>query len=239
MEKIVVVTGGSKGIGAQIVKTFVENGYFVIFTYFSHKEEAFSIQKKFPYKSKCYFLDVRDYDMCKDFIQSVVSDFKHIDCLINNAGKSMLKLAMDCDQNDFDDIIFTNFKGVFNMTKHILPIMSNQNFGRIINISSIWGQIGASFESLYSASKGAVDSFTKSIAKEMGTKNITCNAVSPGMIETDMNKHLSKEELDMFVQDVPMQRQGTPAEVANLCLYLANDTGYINGQIIGINGGLN
>ena len=239
MEKIAVVTGGSQGIGHEIVNTFVQNGYFVIFTYYKHKEQAEKLESQYKNQTKCFYLDVKDVVMCQIFIDTVLVQYKRIDCLVNNAGVSLFKLALDCDKNDFDFVMNTNFGGVFNMTKCVLPSMCNQNFGRIINISSIWGQVGASFESLYSASKGAIDSFTKSIAKEMANKNITCNAVSPGIIETKMNQHLTSEEITNFVKDIPAERQGTTKEVANLCLFLANDSGYINGQIIGINGGLN
>ena len=240
MDKVVLITGGSKGIGEQIVKEFAKANYKVIFTYYTNQTKANNLVKLLKnYNVECCYLDVKDYDMCKKLIQNIVLKHKKIDCLVNNAGISLYKLAMDCSESDFDLIMNTNFKGVFNMTSNILPFMAENNFGRIINISSIWGQTGASCESLYSASKGAVDSFTKSIAKEMASKNITTNAISPGMIDTEMNNNLSTEEIDLFINEIPVHRQGKPVEIAKLCLYLAEDSGYINGQIIGVNGGLN
>lgn len=238
MEKIVLITGGAKGIGKQLVKTFLQDGYFVIFTYNTSKAAAEEFCQK---NSNCaaYFLDVKNTQQCQNLVSEIVKKYGKISCLVNNAGISFFSLAMDCSEQDYYKVLDTNFKGVFNMTKSVLPFMSEQDFGRIVNISSIWGQTGACLESLYAASKGAIDAFTKSIAKEMASKNITCNAVSPGIIQTDMNSHLTQSELQDFVKDIPVQRQGTAQEVAALCLYLANDTGYINGQIIGINGGLN
>ena len=239
MEKVVLITGGSKGIGKEIVTQFSKNGYIVLFTYFNNKDSAQKICKNLNGKNEAFYLDAKDFNQCKNLIDSIIKKYKKIDVLVNNAGISQFKLAMDCKENDYQLIMDTNFKSVFNMTTNILPYMSEQNFGRIINISSIWGQTGASFESLYSASKGAIDSYTKSIAKEMASKNITTNAISPGMINTQMNNHLTDEEKNSFINEIPVQRQGDPEEVANLCLFLAEDTGYINGQIIGINGGLN
>lgn len=238
MNKVVLITGGSRGIGKEIVKQFAENNYFVIFTYLKNQTLAHSLKNQYK-NIDCYQLDVRDTKACQKLICEIIDKYRHIDCLINNAGVSQFKLAMDCNEEDYNFVMDTNFKGVFNMTSNVLPYMSIQNYGRIINMSSIWGQTGSSFESLYSASKGAIDSFTKSIAKEMAGKNITVNAVSPGMIDTDMNSALTTKEIQDFVSQIPMQRQGRPEEVAKLCLYLANDSGYINGQIVAINGGLN
>ena len=239
MEKIVLISGGAKGIGKQIVKQFATNNYKVIFTYFTSKQSAQILQNQYKNNVECYYLDVKNFSECKALVEKIIKKYKKIDCLVNNAGISQFKLAIDCTENDYNLVMDTNFKGVFNMTTNVLPYMSTQNYGRIINISSIWGQTGASLESLYSASKGAIDSYTKSVAKEMASKNITTNAISPGLIDTEMNSHLSQQEIEQFVSDIPVGRQGTPEEVAKLCLFLAQDSGYINGQIIGINGGLN
>ncbi|MEG0894814.1 MAG: SDR family oxidoreductase [Oscillospiraceae bacterium] len=226
MKKTVVVTGASKGIGLCIAKLFLQNDYNVVGCYNNTIPEDFG--------ALMIKADVTDETQVEQMVKKAISAFGSIDVLINNAGIALpLKVITDVTAEEWDNIFNVNVKGTFNVTKKILPVMIKNQCGSIINISSMWGQIGGSCEVCYSASKGAIIAFTKALAKEVGLSNIKVNCVCPGVIDTQMNNGL---DLSYIKEDTPLNKIGCTLDIAKLCLYLATD-GFITGQIIGSNGG--
>lgn len=238
MNKTVFITGGARGIGKALTELFYKNGYNVAVNYSSSEKEASALKEKLP---GILILkgDVSKEDDVRRMIDNAVSHFGKIDVLINNAGVCQSSLVTDISEEEWDRIFDVNVKGTFLCTKYASKNMIHNHSGAIINISSIWGVSGASCESCYSASKGAVIAFTKAVAKELGLSGIRVNCIAPGFIDTDMNKDISLEDRQAFADETPLGRIGTPLEVAETALFLASDkASFITGQIIGCDGGV-
>lgn len=226
--KNVFITGASGGIGKAIAEYFSKSGYNVYAGYNKNEPEIENVTN--------IQIDVKSAQSVKKAFEKM----GNIDILINNSGISQQKLFVDIEENEWDEMFDVNIKGMYLVTKEALPYMINKKWGKIINISSIWGEIGASCEVHYSASKAAVIGFTKALAKEMSLSGITVNCVSPGMIDTVMNSHLSEEDISEIESEIPLKRQGTPDEVARAVYFLASDMSeYITGQVISVSGGWN
>lgn len=239
--KCAIVTGASNGIGRSIAVKLAEEGVFVIINYNSDikaAEETLNVIKKNHGYAHIYKADVSDYTQVKKLVKFAIDTFGKVDILVNNAGISKVGLFMDFNEKQWDDLINVNIKGAFNCSHAVIPNMIENKKGIIINMSSMWGNSGASCEVVYSATKGAVNSFTKALAKELGPSNIRVNAISPGVINTKMNKWLTEEEKSDLLDSVPLMRFGETSDVANLAAFLASDeSSYITGQIITIDGG--
>ncbi|MBR4910794.1 MAG: 3-oxoacyl-ACP reductase FabG [Clostridia bacterium] len=241
MSKTIIVTGASKGIGAAIAILFAGKGYNVVLNFnrsyqsvkllsSSLSGQGFSV---FPFKA-----DVSNKLETDLMIKETVQKFGSVDILINNAGISLSAPINDMDIHDSDRIFDVNLKGVYNCCKSVADTMIHQKSGRIINITSMWGQVGASCEVAYSASKAGVIGLTKALAKELAPSGITVNAIAPGLIDTSMNSNLTVEEIKDFVSDVPLGCIGTVDDIAAAAFFLASDdAGYITGQVLGVNGG--
>ncbi len=240
--KVALITGGGRGIGRSICESFAENGCNVAFTYNSSKEAAENLVeelKKYDVKVKSYKSDASDYDKSVELIDNVISDFERIDILVNNAGITKDNLLMRMSPSDFKDVVNVNLGSVFNLTKSSIKIFLKQKEGSIINISSIVGVKGNAGQSNYAASKAGIIGFSKSIALELGSRNIRCNVVAPGFIETDMTDSLSDDLLEKWKESIPLKRSGKPNDVGNACVFLASDlSSYITGQVLQVDGGL-
>ena len=240
--KVALITGGGRGIGRSICESFAENGCDVAFTYNSSKEAAENLVeelKKYDVKVKSYKSDASDHDKSVELIDNVISDFERIDVLVNNAGITKDNLLMRMSPSDFKDVVNVNLGSVFNLTKSSIKIFLKQKEGSIINISSIVGVKGNAGQSNYAASKAGIIGFSKSIALELGSRNIRCNVVAPGFIETDMTDSLSDDVLEKWKESIPLKRSGKPNDVGNACVFLASDlSSYITGQVLQVDGGL-
>lgn len=237
MAKTVLITGSSRGIGAAIAELFHKNGYNVAINFNSSEKEARVLSQRLT-GSLILKGDVSEENDVKEMVRKTVSHFGQIDILVNNAGISFSKLLQDISLAEWQKLFAVNVTGTFLMSKYVSEHMIKEHSGSIINISSIWGVSGAAMESCYSASKGAIISFTKALAKELGPSGIRVNCVAPGFIETDMNKNISPEDALAFADETPLGRIGTPLEVAKTVLFLASDdAAFITGQIIGCDGG--
>lgn len=242
-DKVALVTGGSRGIGAAIVKRFAEQGANVAFTYLSSEERAKKIEdelKGLGVEAKAYKSDAASFEQAEALVKSVLEDFGKIDILINNAGITRDTLMLRMSEEQWDQVIHTNLKSVFNLTKHVIrPMMKNRG-GSIINMSSIVGVTGNAGQANYAASKAGIFGFTKSIAKEMGSRNIRCNAIAPGFIETDMTEELDDKTKEAYLNSIPLKRLGKAEEVADTCVFLGSDlSAYVSGQTISVCGALN
>lgn len=239
VNKVVVVTGGSRGIGAQIVKTLANENYKVILNYNNSKEQAEKIQQELLEQGKQIEIikaDVSKKEEAEKLIQFSLNKFNKIDVLINNAGISQEGLFTDVTEEEWQKIINTNLNSVFYCTQQALKYMIQKQQGCIINISSIWGETGASCEVAYSTTKAAINGMTKALAKEVGPSNIRVNAIAPGIIDTDMNKKLTIEELEQIKEEIPLNKIGKAIDIAKCVKWLVEDE-YTTGQIISINGG--
>ncbi len=241
MSKTVIVTGASKGIGAATAIYFANKGYNVVINYNESYQSA-SLLSRSLNEQGCNTVAIKANIANKldaqRLIRETVDRFGSVDVLVNNAGVSFIGTITDTDEYDSDRIFDINLKGVYNCCKAVTPYMVNQKSGKIINISSMWGQVGASCEVAYSASKAGVIGLTKALAKELAPSGITVNAIAPGLIETSMNNDISAEDLSAFVDEIPIGRMGSPNEIAAAIYFLAsNEADYITGQILGINGG--
>lgn len=240
--KVAVITGGSRGIGSAIAVQFAKAGAAVVINYNKNDEaadETINQLKEIGVYAVSMKGDISDYNFTKELMDFTISKFGRIDILVNNAGISKVGLFIDADENDWDSIINTNLKGTFNCCHNVAKHMLDKKSGCIINISSMWGNVGASCEVIYSASKGGINSFTKALAKELAPSNIRVNAIAPGVIDTEMNRWLSEEEKKELTDDIPMMKFGKADDVAKLALFLASDdSNYITGKIITIDGGL-
>ena len=240
--KVALITGGGRGIGRSICESFAENGCNVAFTYNSSKEAAENLVeelKKYDVKVKSYKSDASDHDKSVELIDNVISDFERIDVLVNNAGITKDNLLMRMSPSDFKDVVNVNLGSVFNLTKSSIKIFLKQKEGSIINISSIVGVKGNAGQSNYAASKAGIIGFSKSIALELGSRNIRCNVVAPGFIETDMTDSLSDDVLEKWKESIPLKRSGKPIDVGNACVFLVSDlSSYITGQVLQVDGGL-
>lgn len=239
VNKVVVVTGGSKGIGAQIVKTLANENYKVILNYNNSKEQAEKIQQELLEQGKEIEIikaDVSKREETEKLIQFAINKFNKIDVLINNAGISQEGLFTDVTEEEWQKIINTNLNSVFYCNQQALKYMIQEQQGCIINISSIWGETGASCEVAYSTTKAAINGMTKALAKEVGPSNIRVNAIAPGIIDTDMNRSLTNEELEPIKEQIPLNKIGKALDIAKCVKWLIEDE-YTTGQIISINGG--
>ena len=239
VNKVVVVTGGSRGIGAKIVKTLANENYKVILNYNNSKEQAEKIQQELLEQGKEIEIikaDVSKKEEAEKLIQFAINKFNKIDILINNAGISQEGLFTDVTEEEWQKIINTNLNSVFYCNQQALKYMIQEQQGCIINISSIWGETGASCEVAYSTTKAAINGMTKALAKEVGPSNIRVNAIAPGIIDTDMNKNLTIEERKQIKEQIPLNRIGKAIDIAKCVKWLVEDE-YITGQIISINGG--
>jgi len=242
-DKVALITGGSRGIGAAIVRRFAEQGAQVAFTYRSSAEQAEAMAEELEgmgVKAKALRSDAGDFQQSEELIQTVLEEFGKIDVLINNAGVTRDTLMLRMSEEQWDQVISTNLKSVFNLTKHVLRPMMKARGGSIINMSSIVGVTGNAGQANYAASKAGIIGFTKSVAKEMGTRGIRCNAVAPGFIQTDMTDQLDEKTRDTYLGNIPMKRFGKAEEVADACVWLASDLStYVSGQTISVCGALN
>jgi 3-oxoacyl-[acyl-carrier protein] reductase len=237
MNKVAIVSGGSRGIGASIVETLASSGFDVVLNYRFSANKANDIASKFS-NVVTFQADVSDHAQVKSLVDFTISKFGRIDLLVNNAGIDFINTLSDTSDSDFDMVLRNNLYSAFYLSKEVSPYMINAKSGLIINISSIWGIVGASCEMAYSVSKAGLDAMTKSLAKELGPSNIRVNSIAPGIIDTDMNSFLSKEELSEIVNDIPLERIGLPSDVANTVLFLDKNS-YITGQVIQVTGGWN
>ena len=237
--KVVVVTGGSRGIGAEIVNQLANSNYKVVLNYNKSEKQAKEIQEqllKMGKEIKIFKADVSNREEVKELIQFTIDTFGKIDVLINNAGISQEGLFTEETNTMWNEIINTNLNSAFYCTQEALLYMINQKQGCIINISSIWGETGGSYEVAYSTTKAAINGLTKALAKEVGPSNIRVNAIAPGIINTDMNKNLSQKEIDEIKSQIPLGKIGKTADIAKCIKWLIEDE-YTTGQIISINGG--
>jgi 3-oxoacyl-[acyl-carrier protein] reductase len=240
--KTALITGGSRGIGAAMARRFAEQGANVAFTYLSSAEKANAVADELAslgVQAKSYQSDASDYEQSAALIDAVLGDFSRIDILVNNAGITRDNLLMRMGEEQWDEVMRTNLKSVFNLTKHVMrPMMKNRS-GSIINISSVVGVFGNAGQANYAASKAGMIGFTKSIAKEVASRNIRCNAMAPGFIETDMTDTLDEKTRENFLANIPLKRLAKPEEVADAAVFLGSDMSqYITGQVLSVCGGL-
>jgi 3-oxoacyl-[acyl-carrier protein] reductase len=241
--KVAIVTGASRGIGEAIALKFATQGANVAFTYVSSDEKAQALEAKLTalgVKAKAYKSNAGVYEECETLVAEVLKEFGKIDICVNNAGISKDNLLLRMSQDQWDDVMNINLKSVYNMTKQVIRPMMKAKSGSVINMSSVIGIMGNAGQSSYAASKAGIIGFTKSIAQELGSRNIRCNAVAPGFVETDMTSYLKEGEgADKYIQQIPLARFGTPEDIANVCLFLASDmSSYVTGQTISTCGGL-
>lgn len=242
--KVAIVTGASRGIGEAIAIKFAEEGANVAFTYLSSDEKAKALEQKLQamgVKAKAYKSNAGSYEESEALINDVLKEFGAIDICVNNAGISKDNLLLRMSPDQWDDVMDINLKSVYNMTKHVIRPMMKAKSGSIINMSSIIGMKGNAGQSSYAASKAGIIGFTKSIAAELGSRNIRCNAVAPGFVETDMTHYLKDGDgAKSYMEKIPLGRFGSPEDIANVCLFLASNLGnYVTGQVISACGGLN
>ena len=244
--KICIITGAARGIGEAIALKLAENGAHIAFTYISDssKDKAVALENKLTamgVQAKAYQSNAGDFAACESFVNSVMKEWGPVDVCVNNAGISKDNLLLRMSPDQWDDVMNVNLKSVFNMTKHVIRPMMKAKKGSIINMSSIIGMRGNAGQSSYAASKAGIIGFTKSIALELGSRNIRCNAIAPGFIETDMTNYLKDgNAADDFIKKIPLGRFGTGNEVADVALFLASDmSAYITGQVLSVCGGLN
>ena len=240
--KVVIITGASRGIGKGIAEVFAQNGANVAFTYSSSSSSAEELETQLNalgVKAKGYQSNAADYDESQKLVENVLADFGTIDVLINNAGVTKDNLLMRMSEEDFDKVIEINLKSVFNMTKAVQKTMLKNRNGSIINMSSVVGVKGNAGQANYAASKAGMIGFTKSIALELGSRNIRCNAIAPGFIETEMTAKLNEDVVKGWREGIPLKRGGTPEDVANVCVFLASNlSAYVTGQVINVDGGM-
>ncbi|MFM8362745.1 MAG: 3-oxoacyl-[acyl-carrier-protein] reductase [Haliscomenobacter sp.] len=239
--KTALITGGSRGIGAAIARRFAEHGADVAFTYRSSEAQALALADELAglgVRAKAYHSDASSFAEAETLIAAVLQDFGRLDALVNNAGITQDTLMLRMSEEQWDKVILTNLKSVFNLTKHALRPMMRTG-GAIINLSSIVGITGNAGQANYAASKAGIIGFTKSIAKEMGSRNIRCNAIAPGFIATDMTDELNEQTRNAYLANIPLKRFGNPEEVGDVCVFLASDMAtYISGQTISVCGAL-
>lgn len=237
-DKTVIVTGAAKGIGRSVAVEFAKNGANIVLNYRSSiPEDLISEIEAFGVKALAVKADVSDFAQAQELVEACVSEFGTVDVLVNNAGITRDTLLMRMSEEDFDAVIATNLKGAFNMIKHASKIMLKKKTGSIINMSSVIGLIGNIGQLNYAASKAGIIGITHSAAKELASRGITCNAIAPGFIQTDMTDVLSESVKESILANVPLKRLGQPEEVAELAVFLAKNK-YITGQVIAIDGGM-
>ncbi|MBL6877569.1 3-oxoacyl-[acyl-carrier-protein] reductase [Flavobacteriaceae bacterium] len=241
-DKNVIITGATRGIGKGIALEFAKQGANIAFTYSRSVDEAKGLEKelsKFGVKAKSFQSDASKYDDSHKLIESILLYFDTIDVLVNNAGITKDNLLMRMQESDFDLVISVNLKSVFNMTKAVQKTMLKQRYGSIINMSSVVGVKGNAGQTNYAASKAGIIGFSKSVALELGSRNIRCNVVAPGFIETEMTAELNEDTVNEWRKGIPLKRGGTPQDIANTCTWLASDlSSYVTGQVINVDGGM-
>lgn len=240
--KVAIITGASRGIGKGIAEVFAKNGANIAFTYVSSDDKAKAFENElssYGIKAKAFKSNAADFAAADEFVNAVVEEFGQIDVIVNNAGITKDGLLMRMSEENWDDVMNVNLKSVFNITKAALRTLLKQRSGSIINMSSVVGIEGNAGQSNYAASKAGIIGFTKSIAQELGSRNIRCNAICPGFIETEMTAELDETLKAGWINDIPMKRGGTPEDVANACLFLASDLStYVSGQTLNVCGGM-
>lgn len=242
MEKSVLITGATRGIGKQIAITLAKQGYNIALNYRKENEELENTKKEIEEIGVQVLAvkgDVANFEDCEKFVKQTIERFEQIDVLVNNAGITKDMLLMRMKKEDFEQVIDTNLVGTFNVTKNVVPYMMKARSGRIINISSVVGISGNAGQTNYSASKAGIIGFTKSLAKEIASRNILVNAVAPGFIETNMTDVLKDDVKQEIAKNIPLKRMGTAQDVANVVKFLASDdSSYITGQVINVDGGM-
>jgi 3-oxoacyl-[acyl-carrier protein] reductase len=243
--KVVIVTGAARGIGEGIALKLAEHGAHIAFTYISEgsAEKAKALEEKLAasgVKAKAWRSNAGEFTECEAFVTNVIKEFRSIDVCVNNAGISKDNLLLRMTPESWDEVMNINVKSVFNMTKQVIRPMMKAKSGSIINMSSVIGLMGNAGQSSYAASKAGIIGFTKSVAKELGSRNIRCNAIAPGFVETDMTSYLKEgEQADKYKAGIPLGRFGTAEDIANVCLFLASElSAYVTGQVISADGGL-
>lgn len=239
-QKTVLITGASRGIGKAIAVKFAKKNYNVVINCIRNEEQLLQTRREIEsYQVSClaHMGDMGDMEQCALLFEKIKKQFGTLDVLVNNAGISYIGQLQDMTAGDWDRVIRTNLTSVFNCSKLAIPGMITQKYGKIINISSVWGVVGASCEVAYSATKGGINAFTKALAKELAPSNIQVNAVACGAIDTEMNKFLEEDDLIALVDEIPAGRLGTAEEVADLVYHLGYKNSYLTGQIIGLDGG--
>jgi len=240
--KVSIITGATRGIGKGVAELFADQGSHIIFTYVSSDDKARALEAELQakgVKAKGYKFNVADYAACEEMANDVVKEFGSIDVVVNNAGITRDNLLMRMSEEQWDEVINTNLKSVFNMTKAVQRTMLKQRKGSIVNMSSVVGVKGNAGQANYAASKAGLLGFSKSVALELGSRNIRCNAIAPGFIETEMTGALDEATVQSWRDAIPLKRGGTAEDVANLALFLASDmSAYITGQTINVDGGM-
>ena len=242
MNKVALITGGTRGIGKEIEYTLAEENYDIIINYRTENEELMKLKKEIEQKRvRCLLLkgDVSNFEDCKKLVEEAINRMNHIDVLVNNAGITKDMLLMRMKPEDFNEVINVNLIGTFNMTKNVINYMMKERKGRIINVSSVVGISGNAGQTNYAASKAGIIGFTKSLAKEVASRNILVNAIAPGFIQTDMTNILKENVKDEIAKTIPLKRMGTAKDVANVVKFLVSeDSSYITGQVIQVDGGM-
>lgn len=240
--KVALVTGGSRGIGKAIALKFASEGADVVFTYLSNKAAAEQTEQElgqFGHRVKAYASDASSFESAHELVKQVIEDFSRIDILVNNAGITRDTLFMRMTEQQWDEVLNGNLKSAFNFTHAVVPLMARQRAGSIISLSSVVGIAGNAGQANYAASKAGIIALSTSVAKEMGSRNVRCNCIAPGFIDTDMTSSLPEELRKEWAKTIPLRRCGTPEEVANVALFLASDlSSYVTGQVIHCCGGM-
>ena len=241
--KVALITGGSRGIGEKIAERFAQAGYNLIINYVSNIENVEELETKIKGNANIEILfiqsDVTSFESCENMVNEAIKKFGHIDVLVNNAGITKDTLLMRMKEEDFDKVINVTLKGTYNVTKNVIPYMMKQKYGKIINISSVVGVSGNAGQANYAASKAGIIGFTKSVAKELASRNILANCVAPGFIKTDMTDILSDSVKESINSQIPLKKMGTAKEVANAVYFLGNEENtYITGQVLNVDGGM-
>lgn len=241
-DKNVIITGATRGIGKGIAQVFAKNGANIAFTYNSSVKAANELEnelKSYGLNAKGYQSNAADFNAAQNFVADVLKEFGSVDVLINNAGITKDNLLMRMSEADFDKVLEVNLKSVFNLTKAVIRPMMKQRKGSIINMSSVVGVKGNAGQANYAASKAGILGFTKSVALELGSRNIRCNAIAPGFIETEMTEKLDENTVNEWRKVIPLKRGGKPQDIANACVFLASDmSDYITGQTLNVDGGM-
>ncbi len=240
--KTAIITGATRGIGKGIAETFAKQGANIAFTYSSSVDAAVALEKElssYGVKAKGYQSNAANFDAAQELAKNVLEEFGSIDILINNAGVTKDNLLLRMSEEDFDKVIEINLKSVFNLTKAVIRPMMKQRSGSIINMSSVVGVKGNAGQTNYAASKAGILGFTKSVALELGSRNIRCNAIAPGFIETEMTASLPEDTVKGWRDSIPLKRGGSPEDIANACVFLASEMStYITGQTLNVDGGM-
>jgi len=239
MDRLAIITGASRGIGAAVAKKLAADGFCLALVYSKNEAKAKALADSLGKNAKIYKCDVKSSNEVNETVAQMLTDFGRIDLLVNNAGIAQQKLFTDITDEDWENMISADLSGAFYFSRAVLPDMIKRKSGKIINIASMWGETGGSCEVHYSAAKAGIIGMTKALAKEVGPSGITVNAVSPGVIKTDMLSSFSDDELEALRREIPLMRLGTPEDVADAVAFLASEKAdYITGQVLSVNGGI-